>query len=384
MYALLLALGIISVAIGTAAIGFGVPNYAFDLGNTLFIAGSVWLIGGMVLVGLAAAVRQLRRIADGMGRPVVRRQPAPEGADAQRAQAARIPYPPKPGADARDPRAPEPRPAAAPDGPEAAPPERPRPNILGVARGANGTRVMDEPDAVPLAPTRGPAPPVGRDAPMGEPASDPRLASSDLIARLSNLAASSRPAPRPEPPRLASPAERQRPNMFDAVWPADVRAGRSRAETIARAPRLDTMPEAKPEGMLEARPEPKLEPEPRQESKPEPSSEPGPEPKFESRPEARAEPKFQPKRKPEPRFEPPLPRERIEPSSEPRDGALPVPSPAVQEPRAIAILKSGVIDGMAYTLYTDGSIEAELPQGTMRFSSIDDLRAHLEKAERPE
>jgi len=52
------------------------------------------------------------------------------------------------------------------------------------------------------------------------------------------------------------------------------------------------------------------------------------------------------------------------------------------EPRTIAILKSGVIDGMAYTLYTDGSIEAELPQGTMRFSSIDDLRAHLEKADR--
>ena len=40
-------------------------------------------------------------------------------------------------------------------------------------------------------------------------------------------------------------------------------------------------------------------------------------------------------------------------------------------------------DGMAYTLYTDGSIEAELPQGTMRFSSIEDLRAHLENTERP-
>jgi len=34
---------------------------------------------------------------------------------------------------------------------------------------------------------------------------------------------------------------------------------------------------------------------------------------------------------------------------------------------------------MGYTLYVDGSIEAELPQGTLRFASIDDLRAHLEK-----
>ena len=49
------------------------------------------------------------------------------------------------------------------------------------------------------------------------------------------------------------------------------------------------------------------------------------------------------------------------------------------EPRTPEILKSGVIDGMAYTLYTDGSIEAQLPQGTLRFTSIDDLRAHLER-----
>jgi hypothetical protein len=43
----------------------------------------------------------------------------------------------------------------------------------------------------------------------------------------------------------------------------------------------------------------------------------------------------------------------------------------------VSIFKSGVIDGMAYTLYTDGSIEAELPQGTVKFASIDELRAYL-------
>jgi FtsZ-interacting cell division protein ZipA len=43
----------------------------------------------------------------------------------------------------------------------------------------------------------------------------------------------------------------------------------------------------------------------------------------------------------------------------------------------VRIFKSGVIDGMAYTLYTDGSIEAELAQGTVKFSSIDELRAYL-------
>ena len=34
---------------------------------------------------------------------------------------------------------------------------------------------------------------------------------------------------------------------------------------------------------------------------------------------------------------------------------------------------------MAYTLYSDGSIEAQLPQGTLRFSSINELRNHIEQ-----
>ncbi len=58
--------------------------------------------------------------------------------------------------------------------------------------------------------------------------------------------------------------------------------------------------------------------------------------------------------------------------------AAPVKRPP-SEQRAAAILKSGVVDGMGYTLYVDGSIEAELPQGTLRFASINELRSHLEK-----
>jgi hypothetical protein len=69
------------------------------------------------------------------------------------------------------------------------------------------------------------------------------------------------------------------------------------------------------------------------------------------------------------------------PSSAPaRDTFSPErPGPETQKPRAVAILKSGVVDGMGYTLYVDGSIEAELPQGTLRFASINELRSHLEK-----
>ncbi len=47
--------------------------------------------------------------------------------------------------------------------------------------------------------------------------------------------------------------------------------------------------------------------------------------------------------------------------------------------RGPTILKSGVIDGMPYTLYADGSIEAQLPHGMVKFASVDALRAHLEK-----
>jgi hypothetical protein len=64
------------------------------------------------------------------------------------------------------------------------------------------------------------------------------------------------------------------------------------------------------------------------------------------------------------------------PGAEPRETAVPSP-PADYHP--VSILKSGVVDGMAYTLYSDGSIEAQLPQGTVRFGSIAELRLHLEK-----
>jgi hypothetical protein len=54
------------------------------------------------------------------------------------------------------------------------------------------------------------------------------------------------------------------------------------------------------------------------------------------------------------------------------------PAPAGDE--TVTVFKSGVIDGMAYTLYTDGSIEAEMPGGTARFASVDELRAYLDEA----
>ena len=62
----------------------------------------------------------------------------------------------------------------------------------------------------------------------------------------------------------------------------------------------------------------------------------------------------------------------------------PVPSPPKPRPATksngtpeTTVYKSGMIDGMAYSLFMDGSIEAELPQGKVKFASIDELQKHL-------
>jgi hypothetical protein len=81
-------------------------------------------------------------------------------------------------------------------------------------------------------------------------------------------------------------------------------------------------------------------------------------------------------RAPEPPPLPPLPRRaaRAAPAfSEPAE------RPARSESPAASVIKSGVVDGMAYSLYSDGSIEAQMPEGMMRFESIDQLRTHLDR-----
>jgi hypothetical protein len=130
-----------------------------------------------------------------------------------------------------------------------------------------------------------------------------------------------------------------------------------------------------------------------------------------SSPPANAEPKPPPAPS-EPRVDlAPLTRVPEEPKVVPPPPAAPIadaqapsaspPAPAPLIPRAVApplrpaaapvapvaraqdgeanstVYKSGVIDGMAYTLFMDGSIEAELPQGKVRFASVDQLQSYL-------
>jgi hypothetical protein len=124
------------------------------------------------------------------------------------------------------------------------------------------------------------------------------------------------------------------------------------------------------------------------ERKPEPRSEPEARPgaPAETSKEPRLDFLFRPKTPPRPpqqeQFDSMWPKRRPGDQSTPdevaRQPSLGGEPRAEREPRSVAILKSGVVDGMAYTLYADGSIEAQLPHGTVRFGSIAELRAHIE------
>ena len=87
-------------------------------------------------------------------------------------------------------------------------------------------------------------------------------------------------------------------------------------------------------------------------------------PKSERARPADGPPQRRPVRSPPPFDEPPLATRQ---------------TPAIESQPPVTVLKSGVVDGMAYSLYSDGSIEAQMPEGMMRFASIDELRAHLDQ-----
>ena len=153
----------------------------------------------------------------------------------------------------------------------------------------------------------------------------------------------------------------------EAVEPQPRPVGAAAVE-MAREPRLDFLFRSRQPARPSAQPEsfdalwPKR---PGRESQVEPTTE----QQVETRIELAAE---------ERRAPPPAPP-LAEPALAEIGESAPVSTPSAETvQRTVAILKSGVVDGMAYTLYADGSIEAQLPQGTVRFGSIAELRTHIE------
>jgi hypothetical protein len=358
MHAFLLSIGVMATAIGMFTIGFGIPINEFSFGNTLIIAGTVSVTGGLILIGIGAAVRELRRIADVAGgrTPVRRPEPADPLAPGVGLRngtgLARGTVPLKPNGESpnREARASEPRstPVPAENGTaEGLPTGRPRPNILPLMRAIADAAVMEEADTVPLspqAPARAAAGPA-RSERVAEVKSAQRpvakLTGGATAAAMRTVALES---PRVEDRWVDKPQQvekPQQPHLFDTLWPAG-----SNVDALAAG-------EA-----IVSEPKPKSEPKSKGESKSKSGS--------------------KPKSEPKPKSEAAIPNGWIEPElavGEKRDGARAATDAATE----LSVLKSGVIDGMGYTLYTDGTIDAQLSEGTMRFSSIDALREHLEK-----
>jgi hypothetical protein len=313
MYAFLLILGAVIAAAGVVLIGPGLPFGGRDYDASIVTPGAVAIVGGLILIGLALAVRVLGRIekalaARPLSHPALQEEAdAPATEEPAAAAPARISFPPKP--------APQPVPPPAPAVatarvlPEDAALERLREKFPTLVRLENAPVVEDADVSL------SPKPSVRADEAVAE--------ANNGVAQQTNGAAPAKIEPRLEvQARAANRPERAK--NFEAFWPKKQRPGREAPVPAAQQPAAQ-QPPALPV-------EPVLTPEPEQ---------------FQFR----------------------------EPAPEPRPAA-----PAPEAPTLVSILKSGVVDGMAYTLYSDGSIEAQLPQGTLRFGSITELRNHIEQS----
>ena len=304
MFYLLLLFGFIAMAAGVFVVGFGIPIRETSFGAALLVVASVAVMGGFILVGLAAAVRELQRVVQGLKarlpgaprpvRPIERR-------DGERRNGERLD-----GADRRpEPRLPIPG-APGTEAPNVIPTKLDEPDTQERWRKPGPEwlrRAMAEIDASPRPAVAAPAPDNYRtDEVRRPPDAWPRAVTAPPLDNTATEV-------------LPTPAVSSR-NMFDTMWPSKHR-------------------------------DPEVAPEPRAEASPEAQM---------------------------------RPAETNLPAMAPAPPVAPAPIGSVRlEPRPLPILKSGVIDEMAYTLFTDGSIEAQMPDGTMRFASIEELRKHLEK-----
>lgn len=316
MYAFLLILGAVITAAGLALVASGVSIQEHTFDASNVTPGAVAVIGGCILIGLAFVVRALLRVERAlMVRPIPRVARPSEAVDAAPAAAPAAAL----------------APAVQPAEPARVPfPSRPKtaPTPQPAAASAEARTAPSEPPA--LDSLRVPTPERLENAPMVEESDVSLLpkapARSDeetgevghgVVGR-TNGAAHGKTVP--QVAVSARPAQRpqqqQTNSIFDSLWPKPQR------------PAQEAHPEAHPTPAAQAAPPPSA------------------------------------------------------PEAQPAQGGAPAPQPPAlpQElPPAVSILKSGVVEGMAYTLYSDGSIEAQLPGGTLRFGSITELRNHIEQ-----
>jgi hypothetical protein len=107
MSGLLFGFGAVAVVVGVVMVGFGIPINEFSFGNTLISAGTTAILGGLIIVALGIVAAQLQRLTEALATRAPIRSSKPlelfeNAADSRAAPAmGRIPFPPKPKADAR-------------------------------------------------------------------------------------------------------------------------------------------------------------------------------------------------------------------------------------------------------------------------------------------
>lgn len=328
MIALLIG-GTVVLCIGLLTVVFGIPIKEFSFGNTMILAGAVVSCTGLILIGLSFVGREFRSLA----RRLETGLPAPAVLPRELVAEAEASAPPI-------------RPARTlPEPPLAPRPMPPRP-----AR-EDTLFTRDQPQDV--AQDRDDFAADTRDDHGREPLSEPAPWPEHPVTRARN------PAPAAEsfePPAEAPP--RQRRNIMFSSHRRD------KARDLP--PRdLPPLPDDSAEGPV-AEDFGHRDPEP----------------------EARgAFDSAWPSSRPESdkgRQDSSLPRMSRSTQSPDSDHDAPEPvrerfPPRRADASSVTIVKSGVVDSMAYSLYSDGSIEAQMPEGMVRFASIDELRAHLDQ-----
>ena len=354
----LYGVGALTFAVGIAAIGYGIPNNEFGIGNTLIVSGMTAAGSGLILIGLGVVVAQLQRIADALGtraavrtsRPFETFEPA-AAAQPQPGQA-RVPFPPRTKPESPKPESPqEIRPEPRQD---ARPEFRPEP----IAEAGSRDPFAPEPRKEPAAAVYNDRP-VDYFAPsLPNPDEPPETAADEVYLSPLHPAAPSPPSP---------PAFFRTPDAnADRRGPAETSDRRGPVES---ADRDEPAPPRAPNTYFDT-----MWPSEPKSAEPKPAAQKPSElhwPDIRRGEQAPGNAKLAGK---------PAPTDDLRETAtnrQPDEVAEPAGNAGA---RSVAILKSGVVDGMGYTLYVDGSIEAELPQGTLRFASINELRSHLEKS----
>jgi hypothetical protein len=339
MFLALFGVGLLTTAAGIVSIGFGVPINSYSFGNTLILSGTAAFVGGFILIGLAVEIGQLNRLNGMVNRlaDVIKSQPVARPAPTESAErmlhsTAHVPAPPARTATP-SPKPPEvtlPRPVVAKLRSPAATDSAGLPDWLrskakttsNAPLIAPGPAVVDGPDNAPLSPS----------APQRSAISQPPYSIwPERAQSVEPRDGGAHEAPKgvetemPVPPSRVEHVVRVTPATYGQK---DV-AHKDAAQSAAKDDVFDIIwPDTRYKPLFVAEPGAR---------------------------EAGSE----------------LPS-----ASRPREEKHFEPSPE----RPVEILKSGVVCGMAYTFYADGSIEAELAQGIVKFASVEALRAHLQKS----